>query len=74
MTKQDLLNKVHNRAFLNLLLDLVEISDSFDQLAKLAILTDLLYSPFEPEYQELAKALEHSAKHLRDFPNIGLKG
>lgn len=74
MTKQELLNKVHTRAFVNLLLDLVQISDSFDQLAKLAIITDLLFSPFEPEYKELAAALEATAKHLRDLPNIGIKG
>lgn len=71
MTKHDLLNRVHERAFLNLLLDLIEISDSFDQLQKLALVTDLLYSPFEDEYKELTKGLEHTAKHLRDNRNIG---
>jgi hypothetical protein len=71
MTKQDLLNRVHERAFVNLLLDLVEISDSFDQLQKLALVTDLLFSPFEEEYKELAKGLEHTARHLKGLPAIG---
>lgn len=70
---QALLNRVHERAFLNLLLDLIEISDSFDQLQKLALIVDLLFSPFEEQYKELSTLLEKTAKHLRDNRNIGYK-
>jgi hypothetical protein len=65
------INKVHNRAFLNLLLDLIDISDSFDQLKKLALISDLLYSPFESEWKELAAGLEHTARHLKGLPALG---
>lgn len=58
-------------AFLKLLLDLVDISDSFDQLAKLARIGDLLYLPGDASHKQLFQGLEKTALHLRGAGNIG---
>lgn len=49
----------------NLLLDLIDIADSFDQLTKLAAIADLLYSPETGIHNEFYKSVEKTARHLR---------
>jgi hypothetical protein len=53
------------------LLDLAEICDAFDQLGKLAVVGDLLYSPGSTSHKALFKAIEKTARHLRHLPVIG---
>lgn len=58
-------------AFLKLLLDLIEIEDSFDQLAKLIQIVNLLYVSGSNDHQSLLKAIENTAMALRGKPSIG---
>lgn len=64
-------SKIYDEAFLNLLLDLTEICDSFDQIAKMARIANILYSPSEPEFTTLHEAIRKIYCQLRKLPQIG---
>lgn len=49
----------------NFFLDLIEILDSYDQLAKLAVVLNHLYGPLDPEHKPLFKAIEKTAVHIK---------
>jgi hypothetical protein len=66
------LNTAEETHFLSCFTDLVEITDSFDQLALIAEIGDIFYSEKDPVRAVLFTRLEKMARHLRRLPEIGL--
>lgn len=63
--------KVYDEAFLTLLLDLIDICDSFDQIGKMARIVNILYSPGESEFYRLHEQIRSTYTHLRGLRGVG---